>query len=91
MDAALKKTGLTAVVFGLVCAPVAPVAGALIESAAVRHSASLVTSLGFAVFVYGCIQLARAKGQPWFYGLLGFASVVGLAVLWFVVPDKRNG
>jgi hypothetical protein len=38
----------------------------------------------------GCIQLARAKGQPWFFGLLGLLSVVGAGVLWFVVPDKKS-
>lgn len=43
--------------------------------------------LGNVVNLVGCIQLARAKGRPWWYGLLGIFSCVGLAVLWFAIPD----
>lgn len=88
MDAALKKSAMPLVVVGLVCMPWAPIAGGLIESASIRHSAALLTTAGLAFFVLGCIRLARAKGQPWFFGLLGLLNLLGLAILWFVVPDK---
>jgi hypothetical protein len=90
MDAALKKSGLTLVVIGLCFTPIAPVVGGLVESSAIRQMASLATSLGTLIFIYGCIQIAKAKGQPWYAGLLGVFSVVGLAILWFAVPDKNS-
>ncbi len=89
MDAALKKSGLTFVVVGLVFMPLAPIIGGTVDSGVIRHSASLATTFGVAIFIYGCIQIAKAKGQPWFYGLLGLMSCLGLGVLWFVVPDKQ--
>ena len=90
MDAALKKTGVTLVVVGLVVASLAPITGGLVENAAIRRAGSLAASIGGIVFVYGCIQIAKAKGQPWYYGLLGFLSCIGLAILWFVIPDKHK-
>jgi hypothetical protein len=88
MDANAKKSALTFMAIGLLFQPLAPIAGGVIESDAIRRSASLATTFGVALFVYGCIQLAKAKGQPWYVGLLGMFSCVGLALLWFVVPDK---
>jgi len=88
MDAALKKSGLTLIVIGLVFMPLAPIAGGLFESATIRSSASLATSLGGAIFTFGCIRIAVAKGQPWFYGFLGLLNCLGLAILWFAIPDK---
>ena len=89
MDAALKKSGLTFIIVGLVCMPLGPIAGGLFESDRIRSSGSLATSLGAAIFTFGCIRIALAKGQPWFYGLLGLLNCLGLAVLWFAVPDKN--
>jgi hypothetical protein len=40
------------------------------------------------LFLAGCIFIARAKGRPWYYGLFGLLSLVGLAILWFAVADK---
>ena len=91
MDAALKKSGTMLIVVGLVFMPLAPLAGGLVESAAIRHSGSLATSFGAAIFTVGCIQIAKAKGQPWWVGLLGFFNCLGLAILWFAVPDKHRG
>ena len=88
MDAALKKSGLTLIVVGLLFTPLAPIIGGTIESAAVRNGASLATTFGVAIFTYGCVQIAKAKGQPWYLGLLGLLSCLGLAVLWFVIPDR---
>jgi len=89
MDAALKKTGLTLVVIGIAFSAVAPTAGALVESATIRSAASTSAGFGFLIFLAGCVQIAKAKGQPWYYGLLGIMSCIGLAVLWFAVPDKH--
>ncbi len=85
----MKKSGLTLALIGLAFSPLAPLAGGLIESASIRRSAALATTFGVALLVYGCIRIARAKGQPWLYGLLGFFSFIGLGLLWFVVPDKN--
>jgi hypothetical protein len=90
MDATLKKSGVTLVVIGLLFMPLAPLAGGLIESDSIRRSAALATTFGLAMFVYGCIRIAVAKGQPWYVGLLGLFNIIGLAILWFVVPDKRG-
>jgi hypothetical protein len=89
MDAALKSAGGKLIVVGVLFMPLAPLAGGLVESAAIRHAGSLATSFGAAIFTVGCIQVARAKGQPWWLGLLGILNCVGLAVLWFAVPDKH--
>jgi len=91
MDSSLRKNGLTLVVVGLAFSAIAPLAGGLIESAAIRRAASPCAGIGALFFVYGCIQIAKAKGHPWYVGLLGFLSCLGLAVLLFVVPDKRRG
>jgi len=77
------------VVVGIAVSAIAPIAGGLVESAVVRQSASLCAVFGTLIFLYGCVQIAKAKGQPWFYGLLGFISCIGLAILWFAVPDKN--
>jgi len=89
MDAALKRNGLTLAIAGIAISAIAPLAGGLVESASIRHAASFAAPVGTLLFLYGCIRIARAKGQPWFYGLLGFLSCIGLAILWFVIPDKN--
>jgi hypothetical protein len=90
MDATLKKTGITCIIAGLVISAIAPTTGALVESSAIRSAGSLAAGLGTLVFIYGCVQIAKAKGQPWYFGLLGFLSCLGLAILWFAVPDKQK-
>lgn len=85
----LKKQGLTLVVVGIAVSAIAPLTGGLVESAAIRSVGANAAWLGTLVFIYGCIQIAKAKGQPWYYGLLGFVSCIGLAILWFAVPDKN--
>jgi hypothetical protein len=89
MEASLKKTGLTLVVVGLAFSSLAPITGGLVESSAVRSGGSLAASFGAILFTFGCIQIAKAKGQAWYVGLLGLLSCLGLAILWFVVPDKN--
>lgn len=90
MDAALRKTGLTCIVVGIAFSALAPTVGGLVESAAVRNMGALAAGFGTLIFLYGCVQIAKAKGQPWFYGLIGLLSCIGLAVLWFVIPDKHG-
>ena len=89
MDAALKKTGLTCIVIGIGFSMLAPTAGALVENATIRNMGSLAAAFGMLIFLFGCVQIAKAKGQPWYYGLIGLLSCIGLAVLWFVIPDKN--
>lgn len=49
----------------------------------------LVTLGGFVLFIWGCAQYCRAKGQnPWL-GLFGILSIFGLIVLFFL-PDKHK-
>lgn len=90
MDAKLKKSGVTLIAVGIGFEILAPVTGGLVESAAVRSAGSLAAVFGTLLFLYGCVQIAKAKGQPWFFGLLGLLSCLGLAVLWFVVADKNK-
>ncbi len=52
--------------------------------------AALLIVFGNVIFVVACINLSRAKGQPWYLRLLGLSSCLGLAVLRFVVPDKAG-
>jgi thiol:disulfide interchange protein len=89
MLAAEKKTGTTGIVLGFVIIIVAQVIANVAGSAMIG---SLLSLAGSAVFIWGCVNIAKAKGQPWYFGLLGFLSCIGLAVLWFVIEDKhKNG
>ena len=91
MDAAaLKKNGLILVIVGIVICSIAPLTGGLVESAAIRKAGSFAPVFGQLIVVYGCMQIAKGKGQSWHYGLLGFLSCIGLAILWFVIPDKNR-
>ena len=45
-------------------------------------------SFGLIVIIVGCFFLAEAKRQPKYFGLLGILSLLGVAILWFLVPDK---
>jgi hypothetical protein len=87
-----KKTALTVIFAGVAFGAVAFVLNAVLGMTSPRlaHAFALGIVFGNLVFVLGCIQLARAKGQPWFFGLLGLLSCIGLGILWFVVPDKET-
>ncbi len=89
MDANAKKQGLTIALVGIGVSFIAPLTGGLVESASVRQMGSYAAPLGILLCIYGCIQIAKAKGHPWFYGLLGAFSCLGLGVLWFAVSDKN--
>jgi hypothetical protein len=90
MKAQLRKSAIGAMAIGFALALAGFVANALLGmlSARLAHGFSLLIVFGNAIFVWGCILFARAKGQPWYLGLLGLLSCLGLALLWFVVPDK---
>ena len=87
----LKRSALTVAFRGLGMSAVAFVLnGVLAPGPRVAQSFALAITLGAAMFVAGCIFLARAKGRPWYFGLLGFFSCIGLAILWFAVSDGPN-
>jgi hypothetical protein len=92
MNVQLKKTALSALWLGFLIGLVGFVLNAIFGawSARLAQGFSLIIVAGNVVFVLGCINLARAKGQPWYYGFLGLLSCVGLAILWFVVPDRAK-
>ena len=81
-----KKMGIYGIVGGIVLEGVGQ------GLASTSSIFSLLTLVGLGAFIYGCVQIAKAKGQEWYYGLLGLLSCIGLAVLWFVIEDKhKNG
>jgi len=41
------------------------------------------------VFIWGCAQYAKAKGQSGWFGLFGLLSIIGLLVLFFL-PDRHK-
>lgn len=90
MNVQLKKTALGALWVGFLFSLVAFLLNAVLGGLSPRLAQvfSLAIVFGNVIFLLGCINLARAKGQPWYFGLLGLLSCVGLAILWFVVPDK---
>lgn len=59
-------------------------------SSRLAQSFALAISLGHAFVVLGCIQLAVSKGKPWYFGLLGLFSCLGVGILWFVVKDEST-
>jgi len=90
MNVALKKTAVGGIVVGLSIALVGFVLNAVLGaiSGRIAQAFALLIVFGNVIFLVGCINLARAKGQSGWLGLLGLLSCVGLAILWFVIPDK---
>lgn len=83
------KPAAGAIVLGIAISALAFAVNALLEpSPRIAQMCSLGIVFGAVILVAGCIQLAIAKGHRWYVGLLGLLSVVGVAILWFVVPDK---
>ncbi|TCI09194.1 hypothetical protein EZM97_22295 [Dyella soli] len=50
---------------------------------------AIVILAGFAVFIWGCSQYARAKGHSAWFGAFGVLSIIGLLVLVFL-PDRHK-
>jgi hypothetical protein len=90
MNTQLKKTAVGALWLGFLIGLTGFALNAFLGALSPRlaQAFSLLIVAGNVVFVLGCINLARAKGQPWYFGLLGIFSCVGLAILWLVVPDR---
>lgn len=88
-----KRKALGIIALGIAIEVVGFGLNALLGAASPRLAQmfSLLITFGAAAFVWGCIVLARAKGHPWYVGLLGLLSCLGLAVLWFAVQDKPAG
>ncbi|MBB6249208.1 hypothetical protein [Rhodanobacter sp. A1T4] len=50
----------------------------------------IILLAGFAVFIWGCSQYAKAKGHsPWF-GAFGILSLIGLLVLFFLTDRYKE-
>jgi Na+/melibiose symporter-like transporter len=85
-----KKKALTIIAAGIAFSLVAFLINAVLgPGPRLAQMLSLAISFGGVIVVIGCIMLARAKGRPWFFGLLGLFSCLGVAVLWFLVPDQK--
>lgn len=83
-----KQKALRLIASGFAFSLVAFVANAaLAPGPRVAQMMSLGIVFGMTIFVLGCAQLARAKGRPWYFGALGLLSLLGLAILWYAVPD----
>jgi uncharacterized membrane protein len=52
--------------------------------------ALILTLVGLAFFVWGCMNYAEGKGHSKWLGLLGLLSCIGLIVLVFL-PDRNKG
>ena len=50
----------------------------------------VVLALGFAAFIWGCVQYAKGKGHSGYWGALGVLWLLGLLVLLFL-PDRHKG
>lgn len=85
-----KKRAVTVALTGFVLQVIGHVVAGTVPIDAVRSSGGLLVALGFAIFLAGCVLVARAKGRPWTFGLLGLLSWVGLLILWFAVSDAAK-
>jgi len=85
----VKKSALTVALSGAALSLTALVInGVLAPGPAVARGLSFGISIGYGLFLFGCVLVARAKGRPWYFGLLGLLSCLGLAILWFAVKDE---
>jgi len=84
----MTRAGWGLVAIGAVCQVAGFVIAGNVEDEIIRRSISWLAGMGGAIFIFGCTLLARSKGRPWYYGLLGLLSWVGLLILWFAVGDR---
>jgi hypothetical protein len=84
------KNSLVIIGSGLGVSVVAFVLNAVIGTISPRiaQACALGISMGHTIVVLGCIQLAVSKGKPWYFGLLGLCSCLGIGILWFLVKDE---
>lgn len=85
-----KKSAFGIIVVGLAFALVAFVLNGLFGGTSPRMAQmfSLGIVLGNGIGCLGCVRLAIAKGYPWYVGLVGVFSCLGLAVL-AILKDKE--
>ena len=50
---------------------------------------SILTLVGLALFIWGCINYAAGKGHSKWLGLLGILSCLGLLIL-VLLPDRHK-
>lgn len=79
------------IILGLAMATVFFVANGLFASLHPRLPGALSFGItaGNAVACWGCIRLAMAKGYPWYVGLVGIVSVLGVVVVGLILKDRR--
>ncbi len=65
------------------------VAGRLLIVRGAPQLGMLVVLAGFVLFIWGCAQYCRGKGQSPWLGLFGILSIFGLIILFFL-PDKHK-
>ena len=90
MNVQLKKTAVGALWLGFGISLTGFALNAVLGAVSHRlaQSFAFLITMGNLVFLLGCINYARAKGQPWYVGLLGLCNLIGFAILVFLVPDK---
>ena len=49
----------------------------------------VILLLGYALFIWGCVQYAKGKGHSGWLGALGILSILGLIVL-ALLPDRHK-
>jgi hypothetical protein len=87
-----KRNTNIGVAAGIVILGIARAAGAANTPEATGAAASPATLIlialmvisGYAAFIWGCCNYAMKKGHHWAWGLLGFLSLLGLLVLFFM-------
>lgn len=90
MDPALKNKAMPFIGGGFAMQLVGWLGAAFFPIEAIRRGFPLLISAGLLAIIVGCFFLAEAKGRPKYFGLLGIFSLLGVAVLWFLVPSKRS-
>ncbi len=91
MDPALQKTkAVQAIGVGLASQFLGWLGAAFFPIEAIRRGFPLMISAGLVIIVVGCMFLAESKGRPKYFGFLGILSLLGVAILWFLVPSKST-
>ena len=50
----------------------------------------IIFALAIPIFIYGLSMYAKAKGRHWAWGFLGFLSLFGLIILYFLKDNNRK-
>ncbi len=90
MDPVLKKQAINALLIGLAFQVVGFFMSGFFPIEMIRQRSPLLISIGFIAIMYSCLQIAKAKGYAWYWGLLGMLGCVGFGIVWFLLPAKSN-